>query len=81
MDTNIDQNIDQNTEQNTEQDKRYTYEDLLGIVDRLRGEGGCPWDRAQTHESLSNVSGRNARRWSRPLRTGMMRISVRSWET
>ena len=35
-----------------EQDKRYTYEDLLGIVDRLRGEGGCPWDRAQTHESL-----------------------------
>ena len=22
------------------------------IVARLRGEGGCPWDRAQTHESL-----------------------------
>ena len=48
----MDTNIDQNTDQNTEQDKRYTYEDLLGIVDRLRGEGGCPWDRAQTHESL-----------------------------
>lgn len=22
------------------------------IVDRLRGEGGCPWDREQTYESL-----------------------------
>ena len=25
---------------------------LLDTVRRLRGEGGCPWDRAQTHESL-----------------------------
>lgn len=25
---------------------------LLGIVDRLRGPGGCPWDRAQTLETL-----------------------------
>ena len=25
---------------------------LLGIVDRLLGPGGCPWDREQTHESL-----------------------------
>ncbi len=25
---------------------------LLNIVSRLRGEGGCPWDREQTHESL-----------------------------
>lgn len=22
------------------------------IIDRLRGEGGCPWDREQTYESL-----------------------------
>lgn len=29
------------------------YAELLSIVRRLRGEGGCPWDRAQTHESLS----------------------------
>lgn len=26
--------------------------DLLEIMDVLRGEGGCPWDREQTHESL-----------------------------
>lgn len=26
--------------------------ELLTVVRRLRGEGGCPWDRAQTHESL-----------------------------
>lgn len=25
---------------------------LAAIVRRLRGPGGCPWDRAQTHESL-----------------------------
>ncbi len=25
---------------------------LVEIVDRLRGEGGCPWDRKQTHQSL-----------------------------
>ena len=25
---------------------------LAAVVRRLRGEGGCPWDRAQTHGSL-----------------------------
>ena len=28
------------------------YERLVDIVAKLRGEGGCPWDREQTHESL-----------------------------
>lgn len=27
-------------------------EALIAIMDRLLGEGGCPWDREQTHESL-----------------------------
>lgn len=27
-------------------------EALVAVVARLRGEGGCPWDRAQTHESI-----------------------------
>ena len=26
--------------------------ELIDIVARLRGEGGCPWDREQTHTSL-----------------------------
>ncbi len=26
--------------------------DLLSVMKRLRGEGGCPWDREQTRESL-----------------------------
>ncbi len=26
--------------------------ELVTIVDRLLGPGGCPWDQAQTHESL-----------------------------
>jgi tetrapyrrole methylase family protein/MazG family protein len=28
------------------------FNDLLSIIETLRGEGGCPWDREQTHESL-----------------------------
>lgn len=30
----------------------YTVEDLRKIVKVLRGEGGCPWDREQTHSSM-----------------------------
>lgn len=33
-------------------DKKYTYNDLLDIIATLRGENGCAWDRAQTHETL-----------------------------
>lgn len=32
--------------------KTYTLEDLVKIVETLRSEEGCPWDRQQTHESL-----------------------------
>lgn len=31
---------------------RYTYEDFLEIIEVLRSENGCPWDREQTHQSL-----------------------------
>lgn len=30
----------------------YTVDDLRRLVEVLRGEGGCPWDREQTHASL-----------------------------
>ena len=32
--------------------EKYDAEDLVRIVEILRGEGGCPWDRVQTHETL-----------------------------
>lgn len=32
--------------------KQYSFEDLIKIVETLRGENGCPWDRKQTHDSL-----------------------------
>jgi len=32
--------------------EKVLFEGLLNIMKRLRGEGGCPWDRAQTIESL-----------------------------
>ena len=28
------------------------FEALVRVIERLRGPGGCPWDRAQTHKSL-----------------------------
>lgn len=31
---------------------RSPLDELVHVVDRLLGPGGCPWDRAQTHESL-----------------------------
>lgn len=33
-------------------DSASDFNDLLQIMDILRGEDGCPWDREQTHESL-----------------------------
>lgn len=32
--------------------EKYGFEDLVAIMELLRGEGGCPWDREQTHESI-----------------------------
>lgn len=32
--------------------EKYTYEQLLNIIAELRSEHGCPWDKAQTHESM-----------------------------
>lgn len=32
--------------------KKYTIDDLRDIMVQLRGENGCPWDRAQTHQSI-----------------------------
>ena len=31
---------------------KYNIEDLLHIMELLRGPGGCPWDAEQTHESI-----------------------------
>jgi tetrapyrrole methylase family protein/MazG family protein len=31
---------------------KYTFEDFVDIMKRLRSENGCPWDKVQTHESL-----------------------------
>lgn len=32
--------------------EQYGFDDLLEIMGRLRGPGGCPWDAEQTHDSL-----------------------------
>lgn len=32
--------------------ERYYFDDLVTLMEVLRGEGGCPWDREQTHKSI-----------------------------
>lgn len=32
--------------------KRFDFYDLVRVMDILRGEDGCPWDKEQTHETL-----------------------------
>ena len=32
--------------------KKYTIDDLREVMKTLLSENGCPWDKAQTHESL-----------------------------
>lgn len=32
--------------------KKYTIDDLVDIMVKLRGENGCPWDKVQTHQSI-----------------------------
>ncbi len=34
--------------------ENYGFYDLVKIMEILRGEGGCPWDREQTHKSIRN---------------------------
>ena len=31
---------------------KYSFEDFVEVVRLLRGPGGCPWDRVQTHQSI-----------------------------
>lgn len=33
-------------------DKTYDFKDFCGVIEQLRSENGCPWDKEQTHSSL-----------------------------
>ncbi len=35
-------------------EKKFTFEELYGIIGILRGENGCPWDKEQTHNSIKD---------------------------
>lgn len=35
-------------------EQKYSYEEFVAIIKRLRAKDGCPWDREQTHGSLKN---------------------------
>lgn len=34
--------------------ERYTYDDLVELIDILCAPDGCPWDNSQTHQSIRN---------------------------
>jgi tetrapyrrole methylase family protein/MazG family protein len=48
------------------------WEDLVGLVRRLRGPGGCPWDREQTHLSLRRYALEEAREVASAIDEGDM---------
>lgn len=33
-------------------EERYSFEEFMNVIRKLRSKEGCPWDREQTHESL-----------------------------
>lgn len=32
--------------------EQYSFDELVKIIEELRGEHGCPWDKKQTHKTL-----------------------------
>ncbi|MBI5243889.1 MAG: hypothetical protein HY922_09455 [Elusimicrobia bacterium] len=46
---------------------------LIRVIERLRGPGGCPWDRKQTHRSLIRFLREETRELERALRRGRWR--------
>ena len=34
--------------------QKYSFDDLVRIIESLRAPNGCPWDREQTHKSIRN---------------------------
>jgi tetrapyrrole methylase family protein/MazG family protein len=44
----------QSNKKDIEKKEKYDFFDLLTIMRMLRGENGCPWDKAQTHQSIRN---------------------------
>lgn len=34
------------------EERKYSFQGFIEIIERLRGDDGCPWDREQTHQSL-----------------------------
>lgn len=39
-----------------EKSKQTSFEHFVSIIDRLRSDGGCPWDREQTHMTLRQAT-------------------------
>jgi tetrapyrrole methylase family protein / MazG family protein len=37
-----------------DKDEKKDFNDLINLVETLRGKNGCPWDMEQTHESIKN---------------------------
>jgi tetrapyrrole methylase family protein / MazG family protein len=53
-----------------------SFEQLIRVMARLRGPGGCPWDRKQTHQTLLKYLFEE----SRELRTSIRRRDWRNME-
>ena len=61
--------------------ERYDFTDLLSIMKLLRAEGGCPWDREQTHGSIRACMIEEAYEVVEAIDTETLTFCERSWET
>jgi len=55
----------------TEQDRWQKVRRIWQIIDRLRGEAGCPWDRKQTPESVQTYLVEEAHEAAAAVRSGL----------
>ena len=66
------------------EDQKYSFQDFIGIIKRLRADDGCPWDREQTHQSLKKCLTEECNEVLEGIEiyesTGDWAIFVKNWE-
>ena len=61
--------------------EHYGFEDVRNVVAKLRDKDGCPWDREQTHESITGCLRDESEEVIEAIENRDYLISGGSWET
>jgi len=60
----------QSIKKSLSQKTRYTFDDLLQIMELLTSPEGCPWDKEQTHESIAKNALEEAQELQEAIESG-----------